>query len=446
MGEDSRASPPGSQGWRLRQGVSAWNAWRRSEAEGSLHPDLGGEDLAGLDLCGAMLQGSVLRGAQLMDAQLASADLARADLTGACLSGADLCGANLRGALLRDADLSMATLIGARLEGAVLTGACLWETRRADWSITDVECEYAFWDERGAEEHSYSPGEFARAYGAAPPRVRATEERREVALALLPLLIERCEARTPGARLRIRRVESSDAAPLLELCAEPADGDDALALREQLEATRAELARVEAEHARFIEKVVPLLDALGQPYRVPMTVLFLDLAGFASMPAAQQREAVEIARLHAVGLTRRFRPKYSNTWGDAIVAAFDDPNAGLEFACRLLQYLAIDAIGARIGMSFGELELHPDRVRERIDIKGPAMSEGGRLEPMAHVGEVLISRTLHDHPALRRDRFRFHPHRRALKKNVADLHAGELLDCYTVELSPTPGRPEERVP
>jgi uncharacterized protein YjbI with pentapeptide repeats/class 3 adenylate cyclase len=434
MGEEPRSSQPSSEGWRLRQGVSAWNAWRHSGAEGAARPELGGEDLAGLDLCGALLQGAVLRGAQLMDAQLASADLERADLTGACLSGADLCGANLRGALLRDADLSMATLIGARLEGAVLTGACLWETRRADWSIARVECGYAFWDERGTEEHSYAPGEFARAYGAPAPRVLAREERREVELALLPLLIERCEARAPGARLRIRRVESQDATPLLELCAEPAPGDDALALREELETVRAELERVEAEHARFVEKVVPLLDALGQPYRVPMTVLFLDLAGFARMPAALQREAVEIARLHAVGLTRRFRPKYSNTWGDAIVAAFDDPNAGLEFACRLLQYLGIDAIGARIGMSFGELELHPDRVRERIDIKGPAMSEGGRLEPMAEVGEVLISRALHEHPAIRHERFRFLPFRRALKKSVAELQAGELIECYGVEL------------
>lgn len=429
-----REEAKGSQGWRLREGVAAWNAWRRGGGEGTVRPELGGEDLAGIDLCGALLQGSVLRGAQLMDAQLAAADLERADLSGACLSGADLCGANLCGALLRDADLSMATLIGARLERAVLTGACLWETRRADWSIADVVCEYAFWDERCTEERSYAPGEFERAYGTPSARLVERGERREVELALLPLLIERCEARSPGARVRIRRVESADGTPLFELCAEPADGEDALALREELEAARVELARVEAEHARFVEKVVPLLDALGQPYRVPMTVLFLDLAGFASMPAAQQREAVEIARLHAVGLTRRFRPRYSNTWGDAIVAAFDDPNAGLEFACRLLQYLAIDAIGARIGMSFGELELHPDRVRERIDIKGPAMSEGGRLEPMAQVGEVLISRALHDHPDLRRERFLFRPFRRALKKSVAELHAGELIECYGVEL------------
>ena len=425
-----------SPGGRLRQSVSAWNAWRRSGAEGSAHPDLAGEDLAGLDLCGAQLQGALLRGAQLMDAQLAAADLERADLSGACLSGADLCGTNLCGALLRDADLSMATLIGARLERAVLTGACLWETRRADWSIANVECEYAFWDERGTEERSYAPGEFARAYGAQAARLLDREERREVELALLPLLIERCEARDPGARVRIRRAESTDGAPVFELCAEPANDDDAFSLREELAAARAELERVEAEHARFVEKVVPLLDALGQPYRVPMTVLFLDLAGFASMPAAAQRESVEIARLHAVGLTRRLRPKYSNTWGDAIVAAFDDPSNGLEFACRLLQYLAIDEIGARIGMSFGELELHPDRVRERIDIKGPAMSEGGRLEPMAEVGEVLISCALHDHPAIRRERFRFYPLQRALKKSVAELHAGDLIECWRVELVP----------
>jgi hypothetical protein len=64
------------------------------------------------------------------------------------------------------------------------------------------------------------------------------------------------------------------------------------------------------------------------------------------------------------------------------------------------------------------------------------MSEGGRLEPMAEVGEVLISRALYDHPGIQRERFQFQPVKRALKKNVADLHAGDMLECYSVELRP----------
>jgi uncharacterized protein YjbI with pentapeptide repeats len=91
----------------LRQGVDAWNAWRRAS------------------LCTANLSRANLRGADLNRAELIGAELTRASLRGAQLSGAKLRNANLRGADIKEADLRGANLEGAELIGADLTQASL---------------------------------------------------------------------------------------------------------------------------------------------------------------------------------------------------------------------------------------------------------------------------------------------------------------------------------
>jgi uncharacterized protein YjbI with pentapeptide repeats len=143
---------------RLKQGVVAWNAWRRENE--TVVPDLMGANLSGINLDGdlsglspksrillvfseaklddANLGGANLSGAVLVFANLSSADLREAKLDGANLGGANLSGANLShanlrhailgsasGALLLGANLSHANLGGADLSGAVLLGANL---------------------------------------------------------------------------------------------------------------------------------------------------------------------------------------------------------------------------------------------------------------------------------------------------------------------------------
>jgi len=88
----------------LKQGVTAWNAWRRENP--NIRPDLSNADLSGADLSGANLARANLREAVLF----------KANLTGADLSGADLSGA----------DLSLAPLVSADLTGAVLTGCRIY--------------------------------------------------------------------------------------------------------------------------------------------------------------------------------------------------------------------------------------------------------------------------------------------------------------------------------
>src|SRR5262249_3271104 len=72
----------------LKQGVTAWNAWRDENPD--IRPDLRAADF---------------RGAQFAVTSLSRANLSRADLSGADLSGAHLFMTNLIGADLSGADL-----------------------------------------------------------------------------------------------------------------------------------------------------------------------------------------------------------------------------------------------------------------------------------------------------------------------------------------------------
>ncbi len=76
----------------LKQGVDAWNKWRKENLE--IKPDL-------------------------TEAKLYEADLSEADLFGVNLSGADLNGATLSGAKLIRADLKETELDGAILDNAI---------------------------------------------------------------------------------------------------------------------------------------------------------------------------------------------------------------------------------------------------------------------------------------------------------------------------------------
>jgi hypothetical protein len=105
----------------LRQGVNAWNSWRKYNPE--VQPDLGGANFSG--------------------AILSYADLSRAILSETDLSGAYLSFAYLRGANLRKADLSGASLIGTVLIGTNLTQANLTDCRIYGISVWDVQLEGA---------------------------------------------------------------------------------------------------------------------------------------------------------------------------------------------------------------------------------------------------------------------------------------------------------------
>jgi uncharacterized protein YjbI with pentapeptide repeats len=156
----------------LRQGVEAWNLWRRKTFGTAV--DLGGADLrranlreaylGSADLSGADLSGADLSGADLREANLGEADLHRANLRGADLrranlrGGANLRGANLRadlsGADLSEANLCLANVFRAKLSAANIKGANLSgaDLRGADLNGANLcEADLSEADLRGAD-------------------------------------------------------------------------------------------------------------------------------------------------------------------------------------------------------------------------------------------------------------------------------------------------------
>jgi TIR domain-containing protein/pentapeptide repeat protein len=127
---------------RLKEGMLAWNQWRKGNRE--VIPDLSmanltGARLTGVDLSRVDLSRANLFGAHLTDTDLTDADLTDVDLTVAHLSGAhltkadftdaNLTRAHLTGTDLTDADLTRAHLSRVDLTGARLSGAHLSRAR-----------------------------------------------------------------------------------------------------------------------------------------------------------------------------------------------------------------------------------------------------------------------------------------------------------------------------
>jgi hypothetical protein len=143
----------------LKQGVKAWNGWRRAHqrdqvdlSEADLHEaDLSGANLRRVNLFGANLREANLRGADLSESVLRVAILQVADLSKADLSGADLNNANLFEARLREANLTKAVLKAADLSGANFREANLNKAVLREADLTDVNLESALLDEANFE-------------------------------------------------------------------------------------------------------------------------------------------------------------------------------------------------------------------------------------------------------------------------------------------------------
>jgi hypothetical protein len=117
---------------RLKQGVSAWNAWRRRSP--SVRPDLSralliDAELRGINLANTNLERANLRSSTLSRANLRRANLRGADLRAASLRRARLDHADLTGAVLRYTSLAEAGIEGATLTGCEIYGTSAWNLR-----------------------------------------------------------------------------------------------------------------------------------------------------------------------------------------------------------------------------------------------------------------------------------------------------------------------------
>jgi hypothetical protein len=264
---------------QLREGVDAWNAWRKEHP--NIVPDLSEASLVGADLSLANLSGANLRGAYLREAKLSwgtgllaavrlggglsranpsranlcsgadlwkdySADLSGADFSGANLFRANLSGADLSHAVCRDVDFRQATLIDTCFDGADLTGAKLWQMQRGGWSIRGVTCQYAFRDRDGKEPTEYGDGDFERIFAEKPRIVlRYPGGLSPVELAMLPLIVERLQTEHPDCVLHIRSVQDDGNGATVTITIDDRAGRSAEAFAQDIEVLRQDFAAIQ---------------------------------------------------------------------------------------------------------------------------------------------------------------------------------------------------------
>lgn len=140
----------------LKQGVEAWNEWRKQHPD--VLPYLTDADLHGIDLGGAHFRYTHLARVNLGHSNLSRADLIGALLNGSDLTGADLNRANLTGVKFGSADLSGANLRRSELlytifQNSILSGADFTGSRWGGTILSEVDLS----EVKGLEtvEHAY---------------------------------------------------------------------------------------------------------------------------------------------------------------------------------------------------------------------------------------------------------------------------------------------------
>jgi uncharacterized protein YjbI with pentapeptide repeats len=121
---------------KLKQGVDAWNTWRKREENQNVLPNFSYAYLRELRLPRTGSSGSRVR------VRLSAADFHKADLRAADLRGADLRRAYLRSAFLREANLRGADLSGANFRCSNLFKADLSNTDLTGADLTAANLNY----------------------------------------------------------------------------------------------------------------------------------------------------------------------------------------------------------------------------------------------------------------------------------------------------------------
>jgi class 3 adenylate cyclase len=214
-------------------------------------------------------------------------------------------------------------------------------------------------------------------------------------------------------------------------------------VQEKYLAEKGERERFETLYRELMETVFPLLIAqLRSQGRLvdrnikTMLIMFADIVGFSTATNEERSHKLDLMRVVARSILKSEQGLYPNTWGDGLIAAFDDPTQGLRCACKFVQHLNVDGLDVRVGVSWGAARITYNEVTERMDVDGTSVNVGARLEPLASPGEVLAADIILSLPDLQKDDFNFIEREVELKKAVGSQVAGEKIKVYRVSYLP----------
>lgn len=162
-------------------------------------------------------------------------------------------------------------------------------------------------------------------------------------------------------------------------------------------------------------------------------VMFLDIVGFSRFSKEKVADTLDFVRSIANPIVRDSGGCHINMWGDAIVATFEEANIAVRTAIRVMKFLAVDGLDARVGMSWGLVRSKDNPALGRPDIDGETVNEAARIEPLADTGEILVTEDFRELCQENRE-FELVPKKVELKKPFAEKKAGDKLELLRVRI------------
>ncbi len=404
--------------------------------------DLSYANLSGAKLTHARLFKTKMQGVQFRDANLEYVDFNKANL-----QGLDLTGVNLRNSDLREANLQ-----NAHLANADITGAKLWRIQSHGWDISRIKCEYAYWDKSGRDKTSYRINEFERIYREAITiELKYPQRLTNLELATLPILLEHLQASQWGTILRLKSISDIAGGALVSIIVEETGKHNPSEVKQELEdeAARIQMAQLAVRNNTELQKELKealagvkdqywprFLELAAEHEREQirnLTVVFMDLKGFTTWKGSEMSEKLALFRGLLKPILNKWQAGFPNMEGDSLRVTFRNATAGLSCACMMSRVLYGAGFEVRIGVELGEVAVVHNEVTEISDLEGTAVSMAARLESVASPGEVLATAKVR-HYTDYKGIFNFKSRNVQLNKSIGNKNAGDIVECYSVEL------------
>ena len=427
--------------------------------------NLSNQYLANSDLSGAMMDGCQLSNADLSHTNLKKASLVKVDLSSSKLKGTvltqtNLSEANFRGNTLDAVNFQLSNLSGSDFRQAVvkhcnfkqanITGCFFSEVETSDWVLSDVKCNYAYWDKQGKQKTYYGNHDFERIYSDTltlklfyPFRLSISE------ISTLPIFIEHLQASQWGTSIRLKSISDSTSGSLIILSIDEVSAYQPTKLKETLqkEANNIVMAQIamredillqtalKEEVSSIKENFWPRLLELAAENESQivrnLTIIFMDLTGFSRWRDEEVSYRLSLFRGLVKPILSRWNAGHPNMEGDSLRVTFENTTVALACACMLRDVLIAADFKLRIGIELGEVSIIHNVVTNQPDLEGAAVNMASRLEASAEPGEIIATDKVRFHTEPR-GHFEFSPCRVSLKKAIGEKQLGDNIECYKV--------------
>ncbi|MDZ7840831.1 MAG: pentapeptide repeat-containing protein [Gammaproteobacteria bacterium] len=388
-------------------------------------------------LYAATLQNGDFTGSRFPQAKLTQANCPGAifddiHAAGTIFREAKLRNASFRGANLERSDFREANLIETDLSGASLSKIRLYRTQYDSWKLDGVQCHSVNWSERGDQYTEYGEGQFEKLYGGVLIEIEypggiAIHEYMSVP-AMVEALKQEFEGRCVLTFDSMRTTDSGKSVVLRATQIREGFNDEDVQKRVQAVTSelqslhKQELARLgkaletsyknklsekNRELAHKSETIVYTaesifrsqkekgLDAMGSPFAPEhreLAVFISDLSGFSKIEdPVSKRKAVLALRQGFSAVFMERKPVFQNSWGDAIVAGFEEPLDCIQAAVEVQEMFEGKHYSFRFGVDFGSVLVEFNPITRYKDGVGSTVDFAARLEPLCDPNRILVS-------------------------------------------------------